>query len=335
VPDAPVRVLLFLNNWSGFQVARWLRHRGETIVGLMVQPVEERRFGEEILGALQMPADKMWLSTQLCDQATVAELKALDPEIGISASFTAILKPSVLDIFPKGCINLHSALLPYNRGWHTNVWPIVDRTPAGATIHYMDHGVDTGDIIAQRRVAVEATDTGGLLHEKITRGLIDLFKETWPDIRQGTNTRLRQDHHAATIHKKAELAKLSRIDLSRRYRACDLINILRARTYPPYPSAYYMTGDRATHVRVQLLRDADLDSLSVSGERRQTFRSIDANAEYTAEDLLMLLGIRDAAPDHFVVLLDDSGPVFVRAFIIDESEFDTQASPKWTTIACD
>jgi methionyl-tRNA formyltransferase len=335
VPEAPVRLLLFLNNWSGFQVARWLRRRGEAIVGVVVPPLEERRFGEEILGALQMPAHKTWLSTQLRDPATVAQLKALDPEIGISASFTAILKPSVLDIFPKGCINLHSALLPYNRGWHTNVWPIVDRTPAGATIHYMDAGVDTGDIVAQRQVAVEATDTGGLLHEKITRDLVDLFKETWPDISQGTNTRLRQDHQAATIHKKAELAELSRIDLCRRYRACDLINILRARTYPPYPSAYYMTDDRATHVRVQLLRDTDLDALSVSRQRRQAFPGIDGNAEYAAKDLLTLLGIRDPAPDRFVGLLDDSGPVFVRAFLIDESEFDTKASPKWMSVACD
>jgi methionyl-tRNA formyltransferase len=333
VPDAPVRVLLFLNNWGGFQVARWLRHRGETIVGLVLHPVEERRFGEEILGALQMPADRIWLSTQLRDQATVTQLKALEPEIGISAFFGAILKPSLLDIFPNGCINLHSALLPYNRGWHTNVWPIIDGTPAGATIHYIDPGVDTGDVIAQRHVVVEATDTGGLLHEKITRGVVDLFTETWPDISQGTNTRLPQDHQAATIHKKAELAELSRIDPSRCYRARNLINILRARTYPPYPSAYYMTGDRASHVRLQLLRDADLDALSVSRERRQAFPAIDGNAEYTAEDLLTLLGIHDASPDHFAVLLDDSGPVFVRAFLIDDSEFDTRASPKWMSIA--
>jgi methionyl-tRNA formyltransferase len=333
VPDAAVRVLLFLNNWGGFEVARWLRQRGETIVGLVLQPAEERRFGEEILGALQMPADRIWLSTQLRDQATLMQLKALDPEIGICAFFGAILKPSLLDIFPKGCINLHSAMLPYNRGWHTNVWPIIDGTPAGATIHYIDSGIDTGDVIAQCHVAVEATDTGGLLHEKITRSLIDLFKQTWPDIRQGTNTCLPQDHQHATIHKKAELAALSRVDLSRRYRAGDLINILRARTYPPYPSAYYMSGDRATFVRLQLLREANLDAIGVSRQRRQAFPAIDSNAEYTTEDLLTLLGIHDASSDYFAVLLDESGPVFVRALLIDESAFNTRALPTWMSIA--
>ena len=135
VPEARPRVLLFLNNWGGYQVAHWLSERGETIVGVVLQPVDERRFGDEILGALQLPADRIWLSTQLRDEAFLVRLKALKPDIGISAFFGAILKPSLLDIFPKQCINLHSALLPYNRGWHTNVWPIIDRTPAGATIH--------------------------------------------------------------------------------------------------------------------------------------------------------------------------------------------------------
>jgi len=333
VPDVAVRVVLFLNNWGGFEVARWLRQRGETIVGLVLQPAEERRFGEEILGALQMPADRIWLSTQLRDQQTLMQLKALDPDIGISAFFGAILKPSLLEIFPKRCINLHSAMLPYNRGWHTNVWPIIDRTPAGATIHYIDSGIDTGDVIAQRHVAVEATDTGGLLHEKITRSLVDLFKQTWPDIRRGTNTCLPQDHRNATIHKKAELAALSRIDLGRRNRAGDLINILRARTYPPYPSAYYMSGDRAIYVRLQLLRAANLDALGVSRERRQSFPKIVCDAEYTTEDLLTLLGIHDASGHYFAVLLDESGEVFVRARLVDESEFDTQALPAWMSIA--
>jgi methionyl-tRNA formyltransferase len=72
-----VRILLSLNSWSGFQVASSLRHRGETIVGLVLHPVE-RRFDEEILSALQMPADRMWLSSQLRDQATLTQLGALE-----------------------------------------------------------------------------------------------------------------------------------------------------------------------------------------------------------------------------------------------------------------
>ena len=257
-----MRLLLLLNNWGAWKVADWLRKRDENIVGLVLQPPDDRRFADEILSTLDMPPDKIWLSTQLRDPNTLAALKELRPDIGISAFFGCILKPDMINMFPKGCINLHSALLPYNGGWHTNVWPIIEGTPAGVTIHYIDPGVDTGDIIAQRQIPVEPTDTGGSLHEKITRDQVELFKETWPLIREGKNSRTPQDLSKATVHRKSEVAKISCIELDHTYRAGDLINLIRARTYPPYPSAYYMEGDRRTYVRMELLRE---NQLSCSG----------------------------------------------------------------------
>ena len=186
----PMRIVLFLNNWGAWQVAEWFRQRGENIAGLFLQPPDDRRFADEILAALDLPAEKIWTSNQLRDPDTIAKLRELRADIGISAFFGFILKPEVIKLFPQGCINIHPALLPYNRGWHTNVWPIIKGSPAGVTIHYIDPGVDTGDIIAQRRISVEPTETGGSLHEKTIRGEVDLFKETWPLIREGKNSRL-------------------------------------------------------------------------------------------------------------------------------------------------
>jgi methionyl-tRNA formyltransferase len=321
-----MRVFLFLNNWGGWQVARWLRARGDTIVGASLQPADERRFGPAMLDTLKLPADRIWLSTELREPKTVAQIRDLAPDIGVSAFFGIILKPELLGVFPKGCINLHSAMLPYNRGWHTNVWPIIDGTPAGYTVHYIDDGVDTGDIIAQRRVPVASTDTGGDLHERITRGVVDLFKEVWPDIRAGTNTRTVQDHARATIHRKAEISGLSRIDLARRYRARDLINILRARTYPPYPSAFYMEGDNPVHVRLELTPDA-------AGVTRATALPwIDLDAQYSAEELLSLLGAHDLSSEYVAAFADDAGPVLARARIVDARDFDTRASPAWMAV---
>ena len=91
--------------------------------------------------------------------------------------------------------------------------------PAGVTVHYIDPGVDTGDIIAQRRIPVEPTDTGGSLHEKITSDQVELFKEIWPLILRGNNSRTPQDLSKATLHRKAEVEEISRIDLDRTYRA--------------------------------------------------------------------------------------------------------------------
>lgn len=324
-----MRIVLFLNNWGAWQIAKWLRQRGENIVGLFVQPPDDRRFADEILEALALPAEKVWTSKQLRDPETIAKLRELRPDIGISAFFGAILKPEVINLFPHGCINTHAALLPYNRGWHTNVWPIIEGTPAGVTVHYIDPGVDTGDIIAQRQIPVELTDTGGSLHEKTIRGEVDLFKETWPLIREGKNSRTPQDHSKATGHKKAEVAEISRIDLDRTYQASDLINLLRARTYPPYPSAYYVENEKQIYVQVELLREDQLTERGIAGNAREALPRGDLDAEYRAKDLLKLLGPHEGNSRRFVHFAHKSGPLFVRAYIADEREFDTAASPAW------
>ncbi len=324
-----MRLVLFLNNWGAWQIAQWLRERDENIVGLFLQPPDDRRFADEILAALDLPNEKVWTSNQLRDPDTIAKLRDLRPDIGISAFFGAILKPEVINLFPHGCINMHAALLPFNRGWHTNVWPIIEGTPAGVTIHYIDPGVDTGDIIAQRRITVEPTDTGGSLHEKTIRGEVDLFKETWPLIREGKNTRTSQDHSKSTGHKKAEVAKISQIDLDRNYRAADLINLLRARTYPPYPSAYFVENEKNVYVRIELLREDQLSDLGLADNAKASFPRGDLDTEYRAKDLLKVLGIYEGDPKRFAHFAHESGPLFVRGYIVDEREFDPAASPSW------
>ena len=324
-----MRILLLLNNWGAWRVADWLEKRNENIVGLVLQPPNDRRFAEEILATLDLPPDKIWLSNQLRDPDTLDAIRKVQPDLGISAFFGCILKPEMINVFPNGCINLHSAFLPYNGGWHTNVWPIIDGTPAGVTVHYIDPGVDTGDIIAQRRIPVEPTDTGGSLHEKITRDQVELFKEIWPLLREGRNSRTPQDLSKATLHRKAEVAEISRIYLDRAYRASDLINLLRARTYPPYPSAYYMEDKKNTYVRIELLREDQLAALGLPKSAIETLPRGDLNAQIRAKDLLDLLGVHDSSPLHFARFAHESGPLFIRAYAVDESEFDTQALPKW------
>ena len=107
-----MRILLLLNNWGAWRVADWLEKRNENIVGLVLQPPNDRRFADEILATLDLPPDKIWLSNQLRDPDTVDAIRKVQADLGISAFFGCILKPEMINVFPKGCINLHSAFLP-------------------------------------------------------------------------------------------------------------------------------------------------------------------------------------------------------------------------------
>jgi hypothetical protein len=89
----------------------------------------------------------------------VAEMRALAPDVVIVFG-TEILRDEVIASFRGHLINLHLGLSPYYRGSGTNFWPLVNREPeyVGATIHYLDAGIDSGPIITRVRPEMCAAD---------------------------------------------------------------------------------------------------------------------------------------------------------------------------------
>jgi phosphoribosylglycinamide formyltransferase-1 len=102
------------------------------------------------------------------DQFLATELRRLQPELIVSAGFMKILGQEVLASYMGRIINTHPALLPLFPGAHA----VRDALQAGvsetgATVHFVDAGIDTGQIIMQQQVMVEPDDTEALLHERI------------------------------------------------------------------------------------------------------------------------------------------------------------------------
>lgn len=260
-----MRIVYFANNRVGLDVLRWLRARGEEIVALVVHPQDRQRWRTEIEAAAGVGIGRVFEADALRRPEVVTVLRDLKPDLGLSVYFGYILRSELLDIFPSGCLNLHPGLLPYNRGTYSNVWSIVERTPAGATLHYVDPGVDTGDIVAQREVPVDPTDTGGTLYAKLEAACLDVFAATWPALTAGTAPRRSQAPDGGTSHRRVDVDRIDAIDLDRRYQARELIDILRARTFAPYRGAYFETEGRRVYVRVQLLSEEELATPSADG----------------------------------------------------------------------
>lgn len=247
-----MRVLFLGNNRAGWEILRWLKSEGEDIVGVVVHPNERQKFGDEILRDAVLPADRAFVATDLRRPETLARIGELAPDVGVSVFFGYILRADLLTLFPSGCINVHPAYLPYNRGAYPNVWSIVEGTTAGATVHYMDEGVDTGDIIARRQVPVEPVDTGETLYRKLEDACIDLFREAWPLIRSGTPRRIPQSPAEGTYHTVRDVERIDEIDLDRRYTGRELLDIIRARSFPPHPGAYFRKDGRKVYVQLHL-----------------------------------------------------------------------------------
>lgn len=250
-----MRLVFLGNNTLGLQVLSWLRKQNENVVALVLNAPSKRSLSEELLRASGLSAAQVIDGSRLDQPEELEKIRSLTPELGLSVSFGHILRRHFLDILPKGCLNLHTSLLPYNRGAHPNVWSIVEGTPAGVTLHYVDDGVDTGDIVAQEEVAVEAIDTGATLYRKLQETAFRLFIQSWPLFKSGRLSPRQQDPSVATVHRVKDLITVDQIDLDRSYKARDLINLLRARTFPPYPGAWFHDRGRKVRATINLQYD--------------------------------------------------------------------------------
>jgi len=247
-----MKIVYLANNFTGFKILEWLKKQGEQVVALFIHPPEKQKFAEEIIKIANVPSQNIFYGTELSQISVLNAISNLNPDIAISILFDYLLKKEFINLFPKGAVNLHPSYLPFNRGQYPNVWSIIEETPAGVTLHYIDEKVDTGDIIAQIEVPVEPIDTGETLYRKLEYASIDLFKKTWPLLKSGNAPRLKQDINAGTYHKTKDVEKIDNIELDRKYTAKELINIIRARTFPPYRGAYFKINGRKIYIRVEL-----------------------------------------------------------------------------------
>ncbi|MDF2960135.1 MAG: methionyl-tRNA formyltransferase [Paenibacillus sp.] len=118
---------------------------------------------------------------------SVEALKALQPDLIVTAAYGQILPKSVLELPKLGCINIHASLLPKYRGGAPIHYAVMNGdNVTGVTIMYMAEGLDTGDMISRVEVPIEDTDTTGSMFDKLSLAGAQLLKETLPKLMSGS-----------------------------------------------------------------------------------------------------------------------------------------------------
>ena len=184
------------------------------------------------------------------------EIKAegLTFDLGLLAWWPTLIKPVLINCAVHGFINFHPSLLPHNRGKHYNFWALAEGEPFGVTLHFVDEGVDSGDIVVQQEIAYDWTDTGGTLYRKAQREMVQLFCETYPMFRILDIPRKAQNLSEGSFHLAKELDQASHIDLEREYKARQLLNLLRARTFSGHPACWFEDKGEKYEVRIDIKR---------------------------------------------------------------------------------
>lgn len=137
--------------------------------------------------------------TTLRDGEALTQLKELAPELVVVAAYGRVLPDEMLELPPKGCINVHSSLLPHYRGSAPINWAVVNGDEVtGVTIMHMAHELDAGDIIAQAETPIAPDETVEVLHDRLAQMGGPLLVDVVASIEAGTAERTPQDPEQVT-----------------------------------------------------------------------------------------------------------------------------------------
>jgi methionyl-tRNA formyltransferase len=145
----------------------------------------------------------------------IASLRALAPDVIVVAAYGQILPAELLEIPRRGCLNIHTSLLPRWRGAAPIQWAILEGdSETGVSIMLMDVGLDTGPVIATTRTKVEDRDTGQTLHDRLARLGSELLLTVLPRWLEGELSAQPQPAEGVTYARKLSKAD-GRIDWTR------------------------------------------------------------------------------------------------------------------------
>mgnify|MGYP003982779133 CR=1 FL=1 len=125
-------------------------------------------------------------------EITLEHLIKDDTDWIVSSGYAPIIKEPIISKYKNRIINLHNSMLPYGKGIYPNLWSFIEGTPSGVSIHYIDSGIDTGDIIVQKEVMFSTGDTLKTSHDKLMIELDNLFCENWDAIINNSCELIRQ-----------------------------------------------------------------------------------------------------------------------------------------------
>ena len=160
--DGGMKILCLYNNDCALELFAWLEAQGHDV----------------ILCSDKLEAD--WCEKQGFDLA-------------VSYTYRYILSSDILESLGNNVVNIHNSVLPWNRGADPNLWSIVDNTPRGVTLHYMDASLDKGYIIAQEIIPApfdEKNETLSTTYNELDKAAKLLFKRAfevykfWPSLKK-------------------------------------------------------------------------------------------------------------------------------------------------------
>lgn len=178
---------------------------------------------------------KLYEEKDINNPEFIDKIKNIDIDLITVVNFEQILKKDIINLPKKGCINTHASLLPKYRGRAPLNWAILNgENEVGVTVHYIEEGIDTGDIILQEKIKVEQSDYISDVLEKV-KGIYPKIVYNSVDLVKNDQVNcIKQDLDQGSYFGK-RTAEDGQIDIDNS--GIEILNMIRALS-KPYPGAF-------------------------------------------------------------------------------------------------
>ncbi|SKH91751.1 methionyl-tRNA formyltransferase [Mycobacteroides abscessus subsp. bolletii] len=233
-----MRVVFFGYQTWGYRTLQALIDLGHEIVLAVTHPMSEDAYKAIWAAPVEELAREHGIPVHFSkrvDAETIDLVRSVDPDVIVVNSWYNRMPVELYDLPPYGTLNFHDSLLPKFTGFSPVLWALISgESEFGLTVHRMDSGLDTGDILVQRSLPIGATDTGT---ELVLRGMElipGVLAEALNALKSGSAAWRPQNKAERTFcHKRSE--QDSALDWG--WPAEDLERFVRALS-EPYPRAF-------------------------------------------------------------------------------------------------
>lgn len=198
----PITVVFVGGKDRGYECIRMLYDRKETLLHIFCMPEDEHekvKYLPKIVGFAKAKHIPITVTKSINNANAYATIKALQPDIILVMGWRTIIPKDILTIPKYGVAGAHESLLPAYRGFAPINWAVINGEKyTGVTLFYLDEGIDSGDIIAQRKIPIGPEETAWEIYQKATRVSLLLVGSYLTGLKQHTVKRKKQNEKRAT-----------------------------------------------------------------------------------------------------------------------------------------
>jgi methionyl-tRNA formyltransferase len=255
MPKQPLRIIYMGTPDFAAPGLQALTNGPDEVVAIVTQPDRRRGRGKKmspppvkVLGeSLDIPVLQ---PTKIKTEKFRNGLLSYQPDLIVVTAYGRILPPSLLELTPMGCINVHGSLLPLHRGAAPIQWSIIrGDKEVGVTIIRMNEGMDTGDVLLKAAIMPDQDETAGTLFNKLAHLGSETLLKAIQGLKDGTVAAIPQDHTLAT---EAPMLKKSDGSIDWSKKGTELECLIRG--LDPWPSAFsFLEGRRLRLFRPEVV----------------------------------------------------------------------------------